>query len=342
MKPVVDVPAPDAIETEAMAWVIRLDGGQLSPEDRAALAEWTRRTPAHAAVLREMARAWGQLDALTALKPAEIAPAPRRAAARDTRTVRPARRRAYAAAAAAAAVLLSVGAYGYFRMSPGAAVDEAYVTSVGEQRVVTLADGSEIHLNTATEIEVDFEREARRIRLVHGEALFDVAPDSDRPFIVFSDVGAVRAVGTVFAVRADEERLDVTVSEGLVDLLPNAKFGGRVGEPVSRLTQNQAAARAAGDEFTVRDLDARELERVLAWNEGVLVFDGQTLSQAVEEFGRYTALRFDIADPDVANLRVGGRFRVGEVEQFLDALESTFGLQVIRQDERVTLSLARG
>jgi transmembrane sensor len=340
MKPVVDGPAPDAIQTEAMAWVIRLDGGQLPPEDRAALAEWARRTPAHAAALREMARAWGQLDALTALKPAEIAPAPRRAAAHDTRTVRPARRRAYAAAAAA--ILLSVGAYGYFRVSPGVAIDEVHVTSVGEQRVVTLADGSEIHLNTATEIEVDFEREARRIRLVHGEALFEVAPDSDRPFIVFSDVGAVRAVGTVFAVRADEERLDVTVSEGLVDLIPDAKFAGRVGEPVSRLARNQAAARAAGEEFTVRDLDARELERVLAWNEGVLVFDGQTLSQAVEEFGRYTALRFDIADQELADLRVGGRFRVGEVEQFLDALESTFGLQVIRQGERVTLSLAQG
>lgn len=339
MEPAANDVSRDVIEAEARSWVIRLDGGALSPEETLLLGEWARRSPAHGAALREMAEMWDALDALAALEPI-IASAPE--VKRAVQAVRrPARRHMPALAAAAALlVVAAAGWFAYMRTSAEAVIHQTFATSVGEQRTVTLADGSEVRLNTDSAIEVAYNGRSRRVGLVRGEALFDVASDARRPFVVFADGSAVRAVGTVFAVRAGDAAMDVVVVEGLVDLIAEAAFTARVGRPATRIAALQAAERI-GDGFEIRDLDARGLERAIAWSEGALLFDGETLAEALREVERYTTLTFEIVDPEVSAIRMGGRYPIeDDVEEFLDVLQPIFGVHVEREGDRVMLSRA--
>jgi transmembrane sensor len=312
----------DDVEAEARAWIVQLDGRAPSREDLAALAEWARRSPRHAACLREAADLWGQLDGLAEVLK-EVTPAPER---------RPALR-AWSVAAAAgglAAALVGAAYVGVVVLrepSAASAAHTLHATRVGEQRTIALPDGSSAELNTDSVLEVDYSAGERTVRVVHGEAMFDVEHDTSRPFIVLADASAVRAVGTQFAVRLEPERLEVTVSEGAVDLIP------RVGEDRAadavRVAAYQAASVTDG-EPVVSDLDVRTLDRRLSWRDGVLEFEGEPLSEVVAEVSRYTELQLVISDSELGNLRIGGRFGVGETERLLDALESGFGVRVTR------------
>lgn len=203
---------------------------------------------------------------------------------------------------------------------------ELYRTRLGERRVVTLSDGSRVHLNTASTIEVAMEKRRRRIHLVRGEALFEVAHDTARPFLVDAGSARLRAVGTAFNVRIRESLVELTVTEGIVAVAPN---GARVRDP-------GAPHIVAGDGAVIRSgavaptaLNPDLLRQRTAWQDGVIELDGETLSQAVEEFNRYRGHPIVVGDPRLANLRVGGRFEVDEADKFLTALEGSFPVSAI-------------
>lgn len=203
---------------------------------------------------------------------------------------------------------------------------ELYRTRLGERRIVTLSDGSRVHLNTASTIEVAMEKRRRRIHLVKGEALFEVAHDTARPFLVDAGSARLRAVGTAFNVRIRETLVELTVTEGVVAV---AQGGGHALE--------RAAPRiAAGDGAVIRSgavaptvLNPDLLRQRTAWQDGVIELDGETLPQAVEEFNRYRDHPIIVGDPRLANLRVGGRFEVDEADKFITALEGSFAVSAI-------------
>lgn len=327
----------DEVEAEAAAWIVQLDGRTPSKEDLAELALWARRSPRHAAALTDLARIWGEIDGvaeLAAAVAAEQAAAPARSSRR--RSALPVGLAAAAALVLAAAAGLAAGVQLLDRKS--APVSRLYATQVGEQRTVELADGSTVRINTNSLVEVTYAADARRVRLVRGEALFDVEKDPERPFTVFADGSAVRAVGTVFSVRLEEHRVDVAVSEGAVQLIAEAAAPGP--EAASyRVEQLQIATLAEGS-ATISTLEAGDLEKLLAWREGVLVFEGRPLSEVVEEFNRYTATPIAIVDPALLDVTVGGRFGVGETDALLEVLEAGFGVRVIRTPEAIELSRA--
>jgi transmembrane sensor len=208
------------------------------------------------------------------------------------------------------------------------AVDR-YRTAIGEEKVVHLADGSVVHLNTGTSIEVALRDDRRLIRLLQGEARFDVAHDKRRPFLVTAGSTTVRAVGTAFNVRLRSELTELTMIEGIVAVSDGHSFTRRV-------LAGQAAA-IRGGTVAITPVQPNVVNQRMAWQNGHIEFEGDTLAQAVEEFNRYRTVPLVIGDPAIAGLRIGGTFRNDGSEDFVAALELTLGVKAVAGDDSVLL-----
>lgn len=335
------------IERAAAAWLARREAGW-SDAEQAAFAAWRAASTAHRVAWIRIEAGWqraARLNALGAgLPPGEV-PAPgawpelpgaeaATAPAVDLRDVvfRAPRTRRLPRwpAAVAAALLAAVGLAGWWQF--GGVERAAYATALGETRRVELTDGSTVLLNSASRVDVVYSRRERSLRLVQGEALFEVAPNPDRPFAVEADARRVVAVGTRFAVRRDDGGLRVAVAEGHVRLEDAAR-------PAAAPTPLSAGmvAIARPDGVRLRQRSVGEVEELLSWREGMLVFRGTPLAEAVAEFNRYNAHKLVVDDPSIADIPVGGGFRWTSTEAFVRVLEQSFGLRADRGDNETRL-----
>ncbi|CEJ15504.1 fec operon regulator FecR [bacterium YEK0313] len=292
-----------SVRDEAAEWYFRRDGGPLDPAGEAAFQRWLAASPAHRAAFDELDATWAKLARL-----------PRGAAA--AAGVRPGRRLAAAAvlfaAAFAAAQVLDV---------PTRLAADAY-TAVGETRVVRLDDGSSVTLNTGSAVAASYDDTMRRVTLLRGEAVFQVATDPRRPFVVAAAGGAARALGTVFAVRLDGDGATVTVVESRVAVSHPA------GRPAAaELRAGEAVHYAAAGLGPVHGVDA---DAETAWRRGKLVFVNRPLGSVVAELGRYHAGRIVISDPGISGHLVSGVFDLGDPLRVLDALEASLNLRSTR------------
>lgn len=198
---------------------------------------------------------------------------------------------------------------------------QTYSTHVGEFHRVLLEDGSSIQLNTDTEVRVRYSARYRHVDLVHGEALFQVAKNKEKPFDVEAGETTVRAVGTAFSVRLHEaganERVDVVVSEGRIAINPPSAQTYPAGSVATVRNGRVDATMAEEDDITSR----------LAWTTGRLMFQGEKLSDVVEELNRYNQRKLQVTDPDIAELRIGGTFQATDPDGFARALGATFGIK---------------
>lgn len=338
MTSIVDFKGGNAIEAEARAWVVQLDGRTPSSADLAALREWASRSPKHAAALADMAALWGDLGCLALARDAIDQAAQQNAQPRgQKRAGRPGWRGAVVAG------MLAVVAIAAVAFGPGLlqAITNSnpprviYATAVGQQNRIALPDGSSVQLNTNSVLEVAFLSRERRIRLVRGEAYFDVAHEAGRPFVVFADNSAVRAVGTEFAVRVETEQVDVTVVEGAVELFSDLTVMATPDEPPFALLAARQTASVSPGSSSIRSLPEQELERALSWRTGVLAFEGDPLEDVIAEVSRYTDELIVVDDPELLRLRIGGRFGIGETDALLEALESAFGVAANRDPDGV-------
>ncbi len=275
-----------------------------------------------------MEAAWDASARLRAAPPPlEIASATPRAAGRPDR-----RRLMFGGlAAAGAAVAATVG----WRLLDNV---DLYRTGVGERRVVALRDGSSVTLNTASTVEVAYTDAERRVRLVRGEALFDVAHDAARPFLVDAGSARFRALGTAFNVRLRPDVVELTVTEGVVGVV--AREGEVKAPPAARIAAGGGAIVRSGA-VAPTALDGQHLRQRTAWQEGVLEFDGESLAQVVGEFNRYRRQPIVIGDARLESLRIGGRFEVDEADKFLAALTSSFPIEVIETADGGVLLVER-
>ncbi len=342
MKPIDKFPDQNAIEAEACAWIAQLDGdAPPSEEDVAALREWINRSPLHRAELERLSDLWGDLNTLTKLavplRRVVPEPTPRRI------------NRLFAAPVGggvlAASLVVGIAVILLYLGQAGDAVriDTVYSTEVGQQQQVTLPDGSSIELNTDTQLAIDFDPSRRKIRLLRGEAYFDVAHDSRRPFVVYAGTSRVRAVGTAFSVKIKARTVDVMVTDGRVELASVKSHESQIPESEANLAVLEAgqSAQLNGSINRVATVEKAAIARKLSWRDGILVFSGEPLGYVVEEVGRYTAIDIQFSDPALRELPIGGYFRVGKIEALFDALESSFGIEVVRVgDSTVRLSPA--
>jgi transmembrane sensor len=195
-----------------------------------------------------------------------------------------------------------------------------YVTSFGERRVVPLADGSKVSLDSDSEVTVRYTPTARELHLLRGQARFDVAHDVERPFSVVARDQKVIATGTAFNIDMTQPKVLVTLIEGHVVVLNR---------------QAPAQARAPGRAPVVTPTD---VQRVVAWTGGQLVLDDQPLSEVVARINHYTSTPIAIADDKAGALRISGSFNTGDVAGFLDIVTRYLPLREVVDDSgRVTL-----
>jgi transmembrane sensor len=317
------------VREAAASWAVRLSDPACTDADRAAFEAWRDASPAHEAAFEREAAVWDRFDRLRALRPAEPEPdadllAP---AARSQPVLR------WAAAVAGAAVLAGIGVW-----TVGGA--PAYATAVGERRLVVLEDGTRVELNTDSRIVVRYRRGERQVKLVRGEALFEVAPDASRPFVVTARDRRVEAESAAFNVRLQPKAVQVIVAKGDVDIADTSPFGGSDDEAHLAAGVVGVYGEKGG---VAQPLERARIDQALAWRHGQIALNGQTLESAVAEFNRYSAERqLVVADPAISGYRLGGYFGVDDMDGFVRALQTTFPVKATAADRTIYLSAAAG
>ncbi len=195
-------------------------------------------------------------------------------------------------------------------------------TATAERLATVLEDGTRVDLNARTSLIMEFREGERRVRLSGGEAFFSVVKDARRPFIVDTPSGSVRVTGTQFNVCTIRgQRVEVTVLEGTVRVRPAAGDEAEVPVPAGRQAVFDAST------SSVRTLPEGAADDVIAWRLGHVVFDDAPLADAVERFAAYHARPIEV-EPAVADLRLGGRFSLEDLDGFLDAIEAVLAVRV--------------
>jgi transmembrane sensor len=306
------------IDRQAAEWAARADE-RLSGAERAELDAWLAADARHLGAYAKASAVLVQVERMRATSAHSDYVLPRPAPSRRSLMFGGAM-----AAGLAAVTLATTFAWPYLQQ-------QTYATGFGESRVVALDDGSVVTLNTDSKVVVRYSSSRRDVTLVHGEALFDVAKNKARPFVVAVRDVAVRAVGTSFAVRSLEgEPVHVVVREGVVEL---KRPETPVAPPVM-LKAGGLAVIPANAPIGVRLLSAGAIDHELAWKGGRIAFEDETLIAAAREFSRYSTTRIVINDPETAQRTVTGLFVANDPIGFARAVALSLELEAdIRQNE---------
>lgn len=310
------------VDERAADWLQRRHFWNWSDEDQAALETWLASSPANRVAYLRLDAAWGRAERLTALRPAaqeEISSAPRKRNMAGLRI---------------AVVIVVAAAFGV-----GAALllsrprERTYATAVGGHETVTLADGSQVELNTDTALRADVSGDQKTIWLDKGEAYFQVKHDAAHPFVVMAGKQRVTDLGTKFLVRRDAAQFEVAVVEGRVRF---DTLDSRAPQPAMLIPGDVVVATLAS--MSVEHKPARELTSELGWRRGVLVFEHTTLADAAAEFNRYNRKKLVIADAAAGRRTIGATFRTNDVELFAHAAQELLGLRVEKRGSEIVIS----
>ena len=398
---VVDFPEIKTIEQQASEWLAKLDAETPSAEVLAGFKEWVNNAEENRLAFEEMVAFWDDMNILTqAVLPREQlqAKAIQKAAQEPiqeliqepnqtalTRLLSPLQAlfthitvsaraiSTISTKAAFATIMLTIGLL--ITTSLWSPAPKLYTTDIGEQKTIELADHSIVQLNTNSRLEVDYSADYRRLRLVQGEAHFDVAHNPDRPFEVYAGQGLVRAVGTSFTVHMRKIDVEVIVTEGAVEFdrtdstapaqQPKTQInvtaiqgpldtetgkseisGSATGNSETSASTNPATTTlkveagnmltySANDLDDIKQLVASQIEQQLAWRQGMLMFQGEPLQNVVDEISRYTDLKIIIPERSAREMKVGGLFKVGDTESLFEALRDGFDIHVKKVSRNV-------
>jgi transmembrane sensor len=343
------------IAEEAAEWLIELDNPD--PQALARFAAWLKASPRHVEEFLLVSAVWTEfddfdpdrrfpvrrmLDAATR----NVQPISPGAQVPEPQAAKPDRRRWFAAAAVVLIAVLA-GVWGVFALQAG-----TYVTAIGEQRSFKLEDGSIIHLNTQSRVEVRYSEAERTVRLLAGEAMFGVARDAERPFRVMSGDAIIQALGTEFNVYRRAEGTTVSVVEGVVQVLPTGEAPPgpvpNAPSPASTLTHGtisfMAPARveageqaqvSAGGEVVTQPVS--DISGAVAWRERRLVFRGDRLEVVAREFNRYNRVQIRIEGEEVRARRLTAVFDADDPRSLVLFLKSDAQLNVVADDRQVVI-----
>jgi transmembrane sensor len=218
----------------------------------------------------------------------------------------------------------------------------SYETAVGDRRVVTLADGSRLSLDSDSEVHVRYSRDERALVLDRGRARFDVTHDISRPFTVVVGNEKVVAVGTSFDVERLGEKIMVTLLEGrvVVDAVRSVPYSSTEAKTVPASISLSAGQQLVVAAATVPAVSEANLQTAKAWEAGTLVFDDEPLSEAAVRVNRYSKVSVTV-DPEASNVRISGVFNAGDVASFVDAVSTYFPIEVSMQKNRYVLRARR-
>jgi len=320
---------PEQLQDTATEWLVYLQSDNLTEQDEQAFYQWLQADPAHQRAYIEAERFWHSLSVLEAQPAATPIPEVRPTARRDARSFIPT-----AIAACVAFVLISVIALTQL-LVPG----DQYTTAIGEQRRIVLADGTRLTLNTDTKIRAHLDQQRRLIHLERGEAFFDVAKETSRPFIVRTPTALIRVLGTRFSVLNTKDSSSlVTVVEGRVGLAADrdiAQAADATFAPVATLVANQQAHITAQQQTVIpADVDAGALT---AWRDGTLIYNSEPIARVLEDISRYFDGEIRLGEPALANTEVVAIFQLQDKENTLKALEEAFHVAAVKVSDDLTL-----
>ncbi|HKT55045.1 MAG TPA: FecR domain-containing protein [Caulobacteraceae bacterium] len=305
----------EALIAQASDWLVKLDSGSV---DLAAFEEWRRSDARHAAAFAEVAAAWDHLKVLRGRS--IVAP-------RQSTALRPNRRWLLRAAGLGGVTVLGGGLFAGQR-----AFARTYVeTGVGERRTIGLPDGSWVELNTDTALSWRVTREVSHVWLERGQAAFTVAASPSRQFLLTTrDAEATMQPGQ-FDARIRNGALDVVVLSGGLKT--------RNGGEATSLHGSDGPARLfiSGDTVAANPMTEADVNAATSWRRGEIVFGGAPLSSAVAEYNRYLTRKMVIGDPQISDVRLGGRFLTSNPGGFLLALHQAFGVRAVEESDQIVL-----
>lgn len=342
------------IQEKACLWISRMDRG-LTPNEQQELVIWCNQNSSHHSTLLEMASYWDDISVLNELKGLFPLEESRKNSSKFA---------AYALTACLSLVsLFSANALmnkSFLPFLPS--LNEQALTQIqtlnspiGKQSSFTLSDGTHVQLNTNSIVEVAYTASYRQLTLLKGEARFDVAKDKSRPFTVTSGEQSFTALGTIFNVqKVDEHEMELMVTEGRVlitkaneaiEVIKQTLLTSNENTPAQDLpgilvTSGEKAVIEHDIATPVEKVSQEQVQRDLAWQQGMLIFDGESLSTALIEISRYTSSRFEILDPKIASMKVAGYFKANDIDGLLASLSSNFNLSFSkRADNTILLDL---
>jgi transmembrane sensor len=324
---VVPLHTMDTIDDEASIWLVRLDDGNLSAQSRKDLKVWLLADKRHQIALKAMADIWHDMDEVLMMINDEDSSKKTSFWPILTPVFKP-------AMLAASATFLALFVW---LVMPLDVQKHSYVTVIGQQIETTFSDGSIIHLNTNSYIETEFSDKKRIIKLIRGEALFEVAHDPKRPFIVYAGDRLVQAIGTKFVVHLKTENIQVTVTDGKVKMSKvalNTELtdireldSDKIQIDDVYITKGEKVLVSSNQEPQLTHIKADNINRELSWLNGKLIFDNEELFDVIAEVNRYVNIDIVLKDPSLHKIRISGRFDVGDSEALIEALELSFNLK---------------
>jgi len=334
----------------AAFWDSRLRSPLCTDEDRAAFAAWRAADTANAAAFDRLQ------DGIGALHDAFASSAELRAMSDRALELKPEPRLGRMAAGIAAAAVLGAGGWLAATVPTGAPPPDglqvasgqgpggqgsAFQTGIGERSTVTLTDGSKVTLNTRSRVEVHYTEGRRDVTLVSGQALFEVAHNTARPFVVTAGPRQVTAVGTAFDIRLDGAKVQVTMVEGKVKVEPTRPtLLQKVAAPQQSLVAGQQLV-ATLDSIGAK-VGKADATRETSWREGRVVFADTPLTEAVAEMNRYLPSPILIGDPALARYSVNGMFLTTQPMSFVGAVTTYYPVEARSRPDGATVLVPRG
>lgn len=346
-----------ALSDEAAEWFIRLRDDRLSARHRERNVRWLKQSPAHIAELLRIQQVYtvlraaklenrpsgppGQADTnVVEFSPRSLPPP---AATRPSQSrVRSTTAWRVAASVACLAVSLLLG-----YIVKVAWLDRTLETELGEWRIATLTDGTVVRIGPGSKLRVSFGDDHRSVRLLRGEAMFDVAHDASRPFFVKSEMVGVLAVGTEFRVSRQGGEDVVAVTEGTVALYRDGRDGvrGAVTQPAAQLADATGGVPlTAGEQVSVSKANESQpiakqkvnVDYESAWADGWVSYEDKTIAEVASEFNRRNRVQIVIVDASVAERRLAFfRGSATDPESFVAALAASSDITVVRDDPKV-------
>jgi transmembrane sensor len=306
-------PSPGApYVKEAAIWLARLRADDRSIEDERAFRSWLMADPRHAAAFEAVNGMWDSVGALSRDMRSGEVPLEPRFSRRKLLT---------------GGVGLAVVAGGTFALVQSAAA-EVYQTDVGEQKHVTLKDGTGVFLDTDTKLVVDFDEKDRKVDLRYGRANFRVAPDASRPFAVEAAQKLVIGTRSTFDVRRYGDDISVLLIHGQATVKNTDVDAGR------QLRDGERLSFISGQS---PKLDKPNLLPLIAWHTGQAIFENSILSDVVLEMNRYSTIKLEVDDIRIARMKVSGVYRVGDNANFARSLSRLLPVEIRVVDNRIQL-----
>ncbi|MCD9026626.1 FecR domain-containing protein [Luteimonas sp. BDR2-5] len=328
-------PVNAGTDAAAQQWFARLLAPDCSDAERAAFERWRAADPAHAAAYRHVESVW---ERSAGLREDPAIAAALQDALRPARPRRRDRAEWWPSLAAAASVTLVAAAALLWVFWPAEVPVQRYATALGEQRTVVLEDGSQLVLDTDTEVLARFARRERGLTLQRGQADFTVQPDAQRPFVVHAAGASVTATGTRFQVRVGEGGGTVTLLEGEVIV---ATRSGAQRESATLAPSERIEIGADGTLARKHALPEEQLAGLRGWTEGNLVVNEWSLGALVAEMNRYSDTKLRMVDPALSQIPISGVFKAGDQQSFALALEYGWSIHAEQRADAGEIVLSR-